>query len=321
MPRAKKRKLLRPTWKPPASASTPNWLTTTSNFAPLIRNSACSTIRSKLIPKHLRLTTTRFEGGAAPKSDVAQAQTQLDATRVSDTDIGVERAQYEHAIAILLGKPPAEFSLAVDPLNLQPPVIPIGVPAQLLERRPDIAAVERRMAEANEQIGIAKAAFYPTVTLGGVGGFEGSSILNWLNWPSRLWAIGPTLTQTLFDAGRRRATSDAAIAGYDAMVADYREAILAAFQQVEDNLAAARILEQEAKQQKEAVDSAQESLQLFTNRYTGGVDTYLQVITAQTIALNNERNDVDILRRRMDASVLLIKALGGGWDVANLPKS
>jgi NodT family efflux transporter outer membrane factor (OMF) lipoprotein len=177
------------------------------------------------------------------------------------------------------------------------------------------------MAEANEQIGIAKAAFYPTVTLGAAAGFEGSSILNWLNWPSRLWAIGPTLTQTLFDAGRRRATSDAAIAGYDAMVADYREAVLAAFQQVEDNLAAARILEQEGKQQKEAVDSAQESLQLFTNRYTGGVDTYLQVITAQTIALSNERNDVDILRRRMDASVLLIKALGGGWNVANLPKS
>ena len=268
-----------------------------------------------------RLTTTRFEGGAAPKSDVAQAQTQLDTTRVADTDIGVMRAQYEHAIAILLGKPPAEFSLPPDPLNLNPPVIPIGVPAQLLERRPDIAAVERRMAEANEQIGIARAAYYPTVTLGGTAGFEGTSILSWLAWPSRLWAVGTTLTQTLFDAGRRHATSDAALAGYDAMVANYREAILAAFQQVEDNLAAARILEQEGKQQKEAVDSAQESLQLFTTRYTGGVDTYLQVITAQTIALSNERNDVDILRRRMDASVLLIKALGGGWNVANLPKS
>jgi NodT family efflux transporter outer membrane factor (OMF) lipoprotein len=230
------------------------------------------------------------------------------------------RAQYEHAIAILLGKPPAEFSLAVDPLNLQPPVIPIGVPAQLLERRPDIAAVERRMAEANEQIGIARAAFYPTVSLGAAAGFEGSSILSWLTWPSRLWAVGPTLTQTLFDGGRRRATSDAALAGYDAMVANYREAILGAFQQVEDNLAAARILEQEGKQQKEAVDSAQQSLEIFTTRYTGGVDTYLQVITAQTIALSNERNDVDILRRRMDASVLLIKALGGGWNAANLPK-
>ena len=275
----------------------------------------------KAYTETLRLTTTRFEGGAAPKSDVAQAQTQLDTTRVADTDIGVMRAQYEHAIAILLGKPPAEFSLPPDPLNLNPPVIPIGVPAQLLERRPDIAAVERRMAEANEQIGIARAAYYPTVTLGGTAGFEGTSILSWLAWPSRLWAVGTTLTQTLFDAGRRHATSDAALAGYDAMVANYREAILAAFQQVEDNLAAARILEQEGKQQKEAVDSAQESLQLFTTRYTGGVDTYLQVITAQTIALSNERNDVDILRRRMDASVLLIKALGGGWNVADLPKS
>jgi outer membrane protein TolC len=177
------------------------------------------------------------------------------------------------------------------------------------------------MAEANEQIGIARAAFYPTVTLGGTAGFEGLSILSWFAWPSRLWAVGTMLTQTLFDAGRRHATSDAALAGYDATVANYREAILAAFQQVEDNLAATRILEQEAKQQKEAVDSAQQSLQIFTTRYTGGVDTYLQVITAQTIALSNERNDVDILRRRMDASVLLIKALGGGWNVANLPKS
>jgi NodT family efflux transporter outer membrane factor (OMF) lipoprotein len=275
----------------------------------------------KAYTDNLRLTTTRFEGGAAPKSDVAQAQTQLDTTRVADTDIGVMRAQYEHAIATLIGKPSAEFSVPPDPLNLQPPVIPIGVPAQLLERRPDIAAVERRMAEANEQIGIARAAFYPTVSLGGTAGFEGSSILSWFAWPSRLWAVGATLTQTLFDAGRRHATSDAALAGYDAMVANYRETILAAFQQVEDNLAATRILEQEAKQQKEAVDSAQQSLEIFTIRYTGGVDTYLQVITAQTIALSNERNDVDILRRRMDASVLLIKALGGGWNVANLPKS
>ena len=176
------------------------------------------------------------------------------------------------------------------------------------------------MAEANEQIGIAKAAYYPTVTLSATAGFESSSILSLFTWPSRLWAVGPTLTQTLFVGGRRHATSDATLAGYDAMVANYREGILTAFQQVEDNLAAVRILEQEAKQQKEAVDSAQLSLQLFTNRYTGGVDTYLQVITAQTIALSNERTDVDIMRRRMDASVLLVKALGGGWNAANLPK-
>jgi NodT family efflux transporter outer membrane factor (OMF) lipoprotein len=268
----------------------------------------------------LRLTMNRYEGGAAPKSDVAQAQTQLDATRVADTDVGVQRAQYEHAIAILVGKPPAEFSLAPAPLNLQLPAIPIGLPSQLLERRPDIAAVERRMAEANEQIGIARAAYFPTVALNAAAGLEGSSILNWLNWPSRLWAVGPILSQTLFDAGRRRATSEAAVAGYDTAVASYRETILAAFQQVEDNLAALRILEQEAQQQKETVASAQESLEIFTTRYTGGVDTYLQVITAQTIALSNERNDVDILRRRMDSSVLLIKALGGGWNATKLPK-
>ncbi len=167
----------------------------------------------------LTLTKNRFEGGASPKSDVAQAQTQLDTTTAQETDIDVERAQYEHAIAVLLGKPPAEFSLAAESLRAQPPVIPVGLPSQLLERRPDIAAAERRIEEANEQIGIARAAFFPTVTLGATGGFGGTSILNWLNWPSRFWAVGPSLAETLFDAGRRRAGSDVAIAGYDAAVA------------------------------------------------------------------------------------------------------
>jgi NodT family efflux transporter outer membrane factor (OMF) lipoprotein len=268
----------------------------------------------------LQLTKNRFEGGAAPMSDVAQAQTQLDTAQAQETDIGVQRAQFEHAIAILLGKPPAAFSLPPATLPVAPPAIPVGLPSQLLERRPDIAASERRAAEANEQIGIARAAFFPTVTLGGSAGFEGTSILNWLNWPSRFWAIGPSAAQTLFDAGRRRATSDAALAGYDASVAAYREATLTAFQQVEDNLAALRILEREELQQRHAVASAQESLQLFTNRYQGGVDNYLQVITAQTTALESERNEIDIQRRRMEASVLLIKALGGGWKVADLPK-
>ena len=268
----------------------------------------------------LQLTTNRFEGGASPKSDVALAETQLHTTQVADTDIGVERAQYEHAIAILVGKSPAEFSLSNGPFHLQARAIPVGLPSQLLERRPDIAAAERRMAEANEQIGIARAAFFPTISLGAIAGFEGTSPANWLIWPSRLWAVGPSMAQTLFDAGRRRATSEAVLAGYDAAVATYRETILTAFQQVEDNLAALRILEQESRQQKEAVAAAEESLELSTNRYTGGVDTYLQVITAQTIALSNERNQVDIVRRQMDASVLLIKALGGGWNVANLPK-
>jgi NodT family efflux transporter outer membrane factor (OMF) lipoprotein len=267
----------------------------------------------------LQLTINRFEGGAAPKSDVAQAQTQLQTTMVQDTDVGVERAQFEHAIAILLGKPPAAFSLAPIPLHPQPPDISAGLPSQLLERRPDIAAAERRVAEANEQIGIARAAYFPTIELSGLVGLEGDSITNWFTWPSRFWAVGPSMLETLFDAGRRHATSQAALSNYDATVASYRQTTLTALEQVEDNLAALRILEQEAKQQQEATASAKDSLQIFTERYIGGADPYLQVLTAQTIALENERNDVDILRRRMDASVLLIKALGGGWNASQIP--
>jgi NodT family efflux transporter outer membrane factor (OMF) lipoprotein len=273
----------------------------------------------KAFDEALQLTIRRFEGGAAPKSDVAQAQTQLETTQVQATDIAVQRAAFEHAIATLLGKPPADFSLPPAPLDLQPPDIPAGLPSELLERRPDIAAAERRVAEANEQIGIAKAAYFPTVTLNALLGFESSSIRNFGDWQSFLWAVGSSVAQTIFDAGRRRATSEAALANYDATVATYRQATLDAFQQVEDNLAALRILELETQQQARAVISAQESLQLFTNRYKGGVDTYLQVITAQTAALSNERNQVDILRRRMDASVLLVKAVGGGWNVMDLP--
>ena len=274
----------------------------------------------KAFDEALQLTIRRFEGGAAPKSDVAQAQTQLETTQVQATDIAVQRSQFEHAIAVLIGKPPAEFSLPPAPLDLQPPNIPAGLPSELLERRPDIAAVERRVAEANEQIGIAKAAYFPTVTLDALLGFESSSIRTFGGWPSFLWAVGSSLAQTIFDGGRRRANSEAALANYDATVASYREATLDAFQQVEDNLAALRILEQETSQQERAVVSARESLQLFTNRYKGGVDNYLQVITAQTVALANERNQVDIMRRRMDASVLLVKALGGGWHVDDLPQ-
>ena len=269
----------------------------------------------------LQLTMNRFEGGAAPKSDVAQAQTQLETTLVQDTDVGVQRAQFEHAIAILTGKPPAAFSLPPSPLHVQPPDISLALPSQLLERRPDIAAAERRVAEANEQIGIARAAYFPTVVLPASAGLEGDSIINWFTWPSRFWAVGPSMLETLFDAGRRRATSQSALANYDATVASYRETTLTALQQVEDNLEALRILDQEAQQQQQATASAQESLQIFTNRYIGGVDPYLQVITAQTIALQNERNDVDILRRRMDASVLLIKSLGGGWISGQLPSA
>jgi NodT family efflux transporter outer membrane factor (OMF) lipoprotein len=274
---------------------------------------------AKAYTDNLQLTENRFKGGVAPKSDVAQAQTQLDTTRVQDTDVTVQRAQFEHAIAILIGKPPAEFSLAAAPLNYQPPSTPIGLPSELLQRRPDIAAAERRVAEANQQIGIARAAYFPTVTLGGTAGFSGSQGSNWFTWPSGFWAVGPALAQTLFDAGRRRATSESARANYDASVATYRQTSLTAFQEVEDNVAALRILEDEAQQQEQAVASSKDSLHLFTNRYKGGVDTYLQVITAQTTELASERNAIDIQRRRLDASVLLIKALGGGWNVSNLP--
>jgi NodT family efflux transporter outer membrane factor (OMF) lipoprotein len=273
----------------------------------------------KAYTDNLQLTFNRFKGGVAPKADVAQAQTQLDTTRVQDTDVTVQRAQFEHAIAILIGKPPAKFGLATTPLNYQPPSIPIGLPSELLQRRPDVAAAERRVAEANQQIGIARAAYFPTVTLGGTAGFAGSQGSNWFGWPSGFWAVGPALAETLFDAGRRRATSESARANYDAAVATYRQTSLTAFQEVEDNVAALRILENETQQQQQAVASSQESVQLFTNRYKGGVDTYLQVITAQTIELANERNAIDILRRRLDASVLLVKALGGGWNVSNLP--
>ena len=271
----------------------------------------------------LQLTKDRFEGGAAPQSDVSQAQTQLDQARVQRTDLEVQRAQYEHAIAVLIGKPPAEFALPPLPLNLQAPAIPQipgTMPATLLERRPDIAADERRMASANEQIGIAQAAYYPTLSLSGSVGLQGTSALNWFTWPSRFWAVGPSLSQTLFDAGRRRATKNITVAQYDANVANYRQTVLTAFQQVEDNLAALRVLSNEAQQQHEATASAEQSLDLFQTRYEGGVDTYLQVVTWQTAALNNQRNDLYIFERRLDASVLLVKALGGGWDTTRLPR-
>jgi len=268
----------------------------------------------------VKLTKDLLNGGAVPESDLVQAQTQLDTARVQDTDIAVMRAQYEHAIAILVGKPPADFSLEYSPLNLDPPAIPVGLPSQLLERRPDIAASERRVGEANEGIGIARAAYFPSLVLSATGGLEGNSVVNLFNWPSRFWAVGPSMLETIFDGGRRRATSDAALANYDATVAGYRETTLVAFQEVEDNLAALRVLEHEAQQQREAVAEALRGVEIFTNRYQFGIDPYLQVISAQNIALLNERNEVDILRRRMDASVLLIKGLGGGWDVSKLPQ-
>ena len=269
------------------------------------------------------LTNDRYEGGAAPQSDVDQARTQLDTARVLSTDLNIARAQYEHAIAVLIGKPPAEFTLAALPLNQNAPAmpqVPGMLPSELLERRPDIAGDERRMASANEQIGIARAAYYPTLSISAQGGFLGTSALNWFTWPSRFWAVGPSFNETIFDAGRRRAVTQTVTANYDVTIANYRQTTLTAFQQVEDNLAALRVLATEAQQQHETTASAEQSLDLFNVRYEGGVDTYLQVITWQTAALNNERNDIDIMRRRLEASVLLFKALGGGWTRAQLPK-
>jgi NodT family efflux transporter outer membrane factor (OMF) lipoprotein len=267
-----------------------------------------------------RITNNRFEGGVAPKSDVDQAQTQLEAARVQARDITLQRAQFEHAIAVLLGKPPASFTLTNTPLNARPPAIPPGLPSELLERRPDIAAAERRVAEANDRIGIARAAFYPTISLSGAVGVGSTSFVNLFSPESLIWSLGPTLSQTLFDAGRRASLSEQANAGYDETVANYRQTTLTAFQQVEDNLIALRVLQQESENQHQATLAAQSAEQIFNNRYVGGLDTYLQVVTAQTTALNNERNDIDIMRRQMDASVLLIKALGGGWNVTDLPK-
>lgn len=271
----------------------------------------------------LQLTQDRYDGGASPLSDVSQARTQLQTAQVQATDVGIQRAAFEHAIAMLIGKPPAQFTLAADPITVSVPTLPAipgMLPSQLLERRPDIASSERSMAAANEQIGIAQAAFYPTLSLSNAFGFLGTSAVNWFSWPSRFFAVGPTFSQTLFDNGRRRATSDIARAQYDGAVASYRQTTLTAFQQVEDNLKALHDLEVEAGQQRDATASAQESLDLFNTRYEGGVDTYLQVITWQTALLENQRNDIEITRRRYEASVLLVKALGGGWSAAQLPQ-
>jgi NodT family efflux transporter outer membrane factor (OMF) lipoprotein len=277
----------------------------------------------KAFESALQLTEDRYDGGASPLSDVAQARTQLQTAQVQATDVDIQRAMYEHAIAVLIGKPPAEFTLMPDPINIAAPAIPAipgMLPSQLLERRPDIASAERSMAAANEQIGIAQTAYYPTLSLSAVAGFAGTSAINWFSWPSRFFAVGPTLSQTLFDHGRRRATSDIAIAQYDGTVASYRQTTLTAFQQVEDSLNALHTLETEARQQHDATASAQQSLDLFNIRYEDGVDTYLQVITWQTALLQNQRNDLDIMQRRFEASVLLVKALGGGWDTSKLPQ-
>jgi NodT family efflux transporter outer membrane factor (OMF) lipoprotein len=269
--------------------------------------------------KALELTQNRFKGGIASQVDVAQAQTQLETTRAQMVDVGVQRAQFEHAIAVLIGAPAPTFRLPASPLANRPPVVPPGVPSDLLERRPDISASERRMAVANAQVGVAKAAYYPSITLNGSGGFESTSITTWFNGPAGFITAGADALVTVFDVGRRRGINDQAKAAYTQSVANYQQTVLTGFQEVEDSLAALRILEDEAKVQGDAVAAAEHSLALSTNRYKGGVTSYLEVTTAQSTALTDERTAVDIAGRRMAASVSLIKALGGGWSTMNLP--
>jgi NodT family efflux transporter outer membrane factor (OMF) lipoprotein len=267
----------------------------------------------------LTFTKNRYARGVVSRAAVLQAETQLKSTQAQALDLGVQRAQLEHAVAVLIGKPPSVFAIPVTPLTQTPPSVPLAVPSELLERRPDIAAAERRVAAANAQIGVAVAAFYPTVTLSGLAGYQASHQADWLTWPSRFWALGAAISETVFDAGLRRAQTDQARAAYEATVASYRGTVLTGFQEVEDNLAALRILEEEAKVQDEAVQAAQQSVKVSTNQYKAGIIDHLALLVVETIALNNERTAIDIRGRRMTASVLLIKALGGGWKLSDLP--
>ena len=267
-----------------------------------------------------QLTDSRFKGGLASEVEVQQASTQLETTRAQAIDVGVLRAQYEHAIATLIGKPASSFHLSPLPLTSPPPSIPLALPSELLERRPDIAGAERRMAAANAQIGVAKAAYYPNISLGATGGFESGVITTLLSGPSILWSVGASAAAPIFDAGRRRANTDQAIAAYDETVANYRETVLTGFQQVEDNLAALRILEKEADTQQRAVLASQKYLDLALTRYRGGITSYLEVTTAQSADLTDEVTAVNILGRRMTSAVLLVQALGGGWDSSDLPR-
>ena len=269
--------------------------------------------------KSLDLTRNRYAAGVAGKVDVVQAETQLKSTQAQAIDIGVQRAQLEHAIAILIGRPPAEFALAPIPLNLAMPAIPLSLPSELLERRPDIAAAERRVAAANAQVGVAKSAFFPALTLSASAGFQSSSFAQWLTLPSRFWAVGPAIAQSIFDAGLRRALTAQAIAVYDANVAAYRQTVLSGFQEVEDNLAALHTLEQEARVQADAVEASRQAVELTLNQYKAGTVNYLNVVAVQTAQLTNERTATSILGRRLTAAVTLVKALGGGWSAAELP--
>jgi NodT family efflux transporter outer membrane factor (OMF) lipoprotein len=269
----------------------------------------------------LDITRVQFRAGIASDESVAQAETQLEATQAQATNLGIARAQFEHAIALLVGRPASTFSLAASPLDATVPTIPASVPSALLERRPDVAAAERRAAQANAQIGVAQAAFFPTVSLTGSGGFAATSIVDWLQWPSRFWSVGPAAAQTIFDGGLRRATVQQYQASFEQAVATYRETVLTAFQQVEDHLATLRILSKEIQEQDTAVASATRSLTVATARYRAGIDPYLNVITAQTTLLANQQTAVNLRRQQMTASVELIEALGGGWTSGQLPSA
>jgi NodT family efflux transporter outer membrane factor (OMF) lipoprotein len=271
--------------------------------------------------KILERTNNRYAMGIASKADVAQAESQLKTNQAQGIDLGVQRAQLEHAIATLIGKPASEFSISKAPLTSCVPAIPTGVPSELLERRPDIAAAERNMAAANANIGVAIAAFFPTITLSATGGFESSGTPLWFTWPSRFWSIGAAAAQTYFEGGLRLAQSDAARAAYDSTVATYRQTVLTAFQEVEDNLAALRILQQEAKVQEEAVKAARQSVALSTNQYMAGTISTLDLLVVINSAKTIERSAVTILGNRLNAAVLLVKALGGGWKASDLPMS
>jgi len=271
--------------------------------------------------KSLELTKALYETGIDSDESVAQAETLLEATRALDTNIGILRSQYEHAIALLVGKPASSFSIAVEPLKTPPPAIPFGVPSQLLERRPDIAASERLMAQANAQIGVARAAYFPTLTLSASAGLESTKGSSWFTWPSRFWSVGPAIAETIYDGGLRRATMEQYRAQYDQTVANYRNTVLTAFQQVEDNLSSLRILSQEIQEQDIAIRSAQRSLGLATDRYRLGIDPYLNVITAETALFSNQQTAVNLRITQIVDSVQLIEAIGGGWDSSTLPTS
>ena len=269
--------------------------------------------------KALEVVRASYDSGIDDQISVVEAQSTLASAQSEAINIGVARAQYEHAIATLIGKPASTFSIPVQPATSAPPAIPIGLPSQLLERRPDIAAAERNMAAANAQIRVAYAAFYPSLTLAATGGVESSSIKNLLEWPSRFWSVGPSVSETVYDGGLRRATVNQYIATYNANVAAYRQAVLTAFQQVEDSLAAVRILSQQIRRQQEAVDSSQTFLRLELGRYDTGIDPYIDVVTAQTTLLSNQQSLATLQVEEMTASVQLIEALGGGWDRSQLP--